>query len=90
MVVELSGGSSVPYDYLVLCTGQQFQVPFPTGADISSLVTTSEVPLPQTPIFKGPLPPTVFTVNSETDCEKVVSWTKEHFLDSPGKLTARR
>ena len=40
--VIISNGRKVPYDHLLLCTGQQFQYPVPTGADINQLVTTSE------------------------------------------------
>ena len=40
--IILSNGKEVPYDHLILCTGQQFQYPVPTGVDITSLVTTSE------------------------------------------------
>ena len=40
--VLLSNGKQVPYDQLLLCTGQQFQYPVPTGADITKLLTTYE------------------------------------------------
>ncbi|EDO37268.1 predicted protein [Nematostella vectensis] len=84
-ILKVSGGFGVPYDYLVICTGQQFQVPAPTGADISTLVTTSEVPRPRTAVYRGMLPDNVFTVNSHGDCAKVVKWVNNYFLNSQGK-----
>ena len=32
----------VPYDQLLLCTGQQYHLAVPTDADVEELVTTSE------------------------------------------------
>ncbi|KAK7103337.1 cilia- and flagella-associated protein 61-like [Littorina saxatilis] len=42
--VVVDGAYQVPYDHLVLCTGQQFQVPAPTGADIDTGVTNENLP----------------------------------------------
>ena len=84
-VVKVSEGAFIPYDYLILCTGQQFQVPVPTGADISTLVTTSEVTIPQVSRYTGPLPSSVFTVNTEKDCENVLSFIRGEFLTGEGK-----
>ena len=38
----VNGTELVPYDELLLCTGQQFHTAVPTGADVEELVTTSE------------------------------------------------
>lgn len=49
-MVMVNGGQKVPYDHLLLCTGQQFYTAVPTGANVDDLLTTSEalmVKLPQ-------------------------------------------
>ena len=84
----MTGGAFVPYDYLILCTGQQFQVPVPTGADISTLVTTSEVMMPKASRYTGPLPSTVFTITTERDCENALNYVRGDFLAGQGKLIA--
>lgn len=83
-VVKVTGGAFVPYDYLILCTGQQFQVPVPTGADISTLVTTSEVTVPKVTRYTDPLPSTVFTITTERDCENALNYIRREFLSSQG------
>ncbi|KAL9958773.1 hypothetical protein ACROYT_G035833 [Oculina patagonica] len=83
-VIKVTGGAFVPYDYLILCTGQQFQVPVPTGADISTLVTTSEVTMPKVSRYTGPLPSTVFTITTERDCENVLNFIRGDFLTGQG------
>ena len=82
----MSEGHKVPYDYLLLCTGQQFTIPIPTGADISTLVTTSEVPLPESAVYRGTLPMNVLTINSDKECEVVLTWIRQQFLNSQGKI----
>ena len=84
--IKVSGGTFVPYDYLILCTGQQFQIPVPTGADISTLVTTSEVAIPKVPRYTGPLPSAVFTITTERDCEKALSYIRGDLLAGSGRL----
>lgn len=83
-VVKVTGGAFVPYDYLILCTGRQFQVPVPTGADISTLVTTSEVTMPKVSRYMGPLPSTVFTITTEKDCENALRYIRGEFLSRQG------
>lgn len=87
-VVKVTGGAFVPYDYLILCTGKQFQVPVPTGADISTLVTTSEVTMPKVSRYVGPLPSTVFTITTEKDCEDALRYIRGEFLSGQGKSTS--
>ena len=76
----------MPYDYLILCTGQQFQVPVPTGADISTLVTTSEVTMPKVSRYTGPLPSSVFTITTERDCDNALNYIRGDFLAGQGKF----
>ncbi|CAH3017155.1 unnamed protein product [Porites evermanni] len=83
-VVKVTGGAFIPYDYLILCTGQQFQIPVPTDADISTLVTTSEVTMPKVSRYTGPLPSTVFTINTERDCENALNYIRGSFLEGQG------
>ena len=85
-VVKVTGGAFVPYDYLILCTGQQFQVPVPTGADISTLVTTSEVTMPKVSRYTGALPSSVFTITTERDCDNALSYIRGDFLAGQGGL----
>lgn len=86
-VVKVTGGAFVPYDYLILCTGRQFQVPVPTGADISTLVTTSEVTMPKVLRYMGSLPSTFFTITTEKDCENALRYIRGGFLPGQGKST---
>lgn len=86
----MTGGSFVPYDYLILCTGQQFQIPVPTGADISTLVTTSEVTMPKVSRYTGPLPSTIFTITTERDCENALNYIRGDFLAGQGRSELAR
>ena len=85
-VVQVTGGAFVPYDYLILCTGQQFQIPVPTGADISTLVTTSEVTMPKVSRYTGPLPSAIFTITTERDCENALNYIRGDMLSGQGKM----
>lgn len=84
-MVKVTGGAFIPYDYLILCTGQQFQIPVPTDADISTLVTTSEVTMPKVSRYTGRLPSTVFTINTERDCENALNYIRGSFLEGQGR-----
>ena len=35
-LVAVDNNTEVPYDHLILCTGEQYQVPAPTEADVTS------------------------------------------------------
>uniref|UniRef100_A0A8C4P8K9 Cilia and flagella associated protein 61 n=1 Tax=Dromaius novaehollandiae TaxID=8790 RepID=A0A8C4P8K9_DRONO len=69
--VVVSKGKKVPYDHLVLCTGQQYQVPCPTGADISKLPTNREVTRKCQQRYTGKVPSNLFILCDDQDCLKV-------------------
>lgn len=41
--VVVNMNTVVPYDHLIIATGNQYQLPAPTEADVSGLATSSEV-----------------------------------------------
>ncbi|XP_028928234.1 cilia- and flagella-associated protein 61 isoform X2 [Ornithorhynchus anatinus] len=82
--VMVSKGKKVPYDHLVLCTGQQYQVPCPTGADISKLLTNRETSSKMR--YTGPVPSNLFTLNDDEDCLSFTNWLKDNFIDSGGNV----
>ncbi|NXT78301.1 CFA61 protein, partial [Zapornia atra] len=84
--VVVSKEKKVPYDYLVLCTGQKYQVPSPTGADISKLPTNSEVTSKWPQRYKGKVPSNLFTLNDEWDCLKAARWLQENLVGSEGNV----
>ena len=83
--VKVAGGARVPYDHLILCTGQQYQTSCPTGAEVSTkLVTNASLPQSPNSYYKGRVPKNVFTVNDEYDACRVVKWINKYFLNSEG------
>ncbi|XP_054677587.1 cilia- and flagella-associated protein 61 isoform X1 [Grus americana] len=84
--VVVSKEKKVPYDYLVLCTGQKYQVLSPTGADISKLPTNREVPSKWPQRYTGKVPSNHFTLNDDQDCSKAMCWLKENIVSSEGNV----
>uniref|UniRef100_A0A8C4X0J9 Cilia- and flagella-associated protein 61 N-terminal domain-containing protein n=1 Tax=Eptatretus burgeri TaxID=7764 RepID=A0A8C4X0J9_EPTBU len=82
--VILDDGTSVLYDFLVLCTGQQLQVPCPTGADMSQHPTNSEVPNTPDRCYTGIVPPNLFVLNDMEDCRLAHNWLQQNFLSGTG------
>uniref|UniRef100_A0A8B9GEP1 Cilia and flagella associated protein 61 n=1 Tax=Amazona collaria TaxID=241587 RepID=A0A8B9GEP1_9PSIT len=76
--VVVSKEEKVPYDYLVLCAGQQYQVPSPTGADICKLPTNREVLSGWPQRYTGKVPSNHFTLNDNQDCAKAAQWLREN------------
>ncbi|KAM3674749.1 cilia- and flagella-associated protein 61 [Ammospiza maritima maritima] len=64
----------VPYDYLVLCTGQSYQALAPMGEYISEV--TSQWPQRYT----EKVPSNLFTLNDAQDCFEAALWLEEHRL----------
>ncbi|XP_044604769.1 cilia- and flagella-associated protein 61 isoform X4 [Equus asinus] len=78
--VVVSKEEIVLYDHLVLCTGQQYQVPCPTGADISQHLTNREVPNSSQRRYTGKVPCNHFTLNDEEDCFKALTWIRNNSI----------
>lgn len=80
----VNGGSVVPYDHLILCTGIQYQVPTPTGLDVSAGATNNDVehadqPQPQ---LLDPAPTNVFVVNDAYEAAVVLYWLEDNLLNT--------
>ncbi|KAM6355899.1 LOW QUALITY PROTEIN: cilia- and flagella-associated protein 61 [Podargus strigoides] len=84
--VVVSKEKEVPYDYLVLCTGQKYQVLSPTGADISKLPTNREVISKWPQRYTGKVPSNHFTLNDNQDCLKAMHWLKENLVNAEGNV----
>ncbi|XP_006163691.1 cilia- and flagella-associated protein 61 [Tupaia chinensis] len=84
--VVLSEGEVVLYDHLILCTGQQYQVPCPTGADISQHPTNKEVPNTSKLRYTGKVPCNHFTLNDEEDCSKALTWIRNNSIVTEGNV----
>ena len=65
--VTVNGTMIVPYDHLVLSTGQQYQVPAPTEADISQKVSTEDVVHDPERPYRGVVPQNLYLVNDSFD-----------------------
>uniref|UniRef100_A0A8C9TSL2 Cilia and flagella associated protein 61 n=1 Tax=Scleropages formosus TaxID=113540 RepID=A0A8C9TSL2_SCLFO len=84
--VVVSGGCQVAYDHLVLCTGQQYQVPCPTGVDISQQVTNSDAEVQRSQWYRWPVPSNLLTLNDNHDCQIAYHWLLENFIDGEGNV----
>ncbi|XP_009082023.1 PREDICTED: uncharacterized protein C20orf26 homolog, partial [Acanthisitta chloris] len=84
--VVVSKEKKIPYDYLVLCTGQKYQALAPTGADISKLPTNREVMNKWPQRYTGRIPSNHFTLNNDQDCLQATQWLKENFVHSKGNV----
>ncbi|XP_027479776.1 cilia- and flagella-associated protein 61 isoform X2 [Zalophus californianus] len=84
--VVLSKKEIVRYDHLILCTGQQYQVPCPTGADISQHVTNREIPNSGKQQYTDKVPCNHFTLNDEEDCCKALSWIRNNSIIAEGNV----
>ncbi|NWW04112.1 CFA61 protein, partial [Oreocharis arfaki] len=78
--VVVSKEKKVPYDYLVLCTGQSYQALAPTGADTSGV--TSKWPQRYT----EKVPSNHFTLNDAQDCSEAARWLEENLVSSRGNV----
>ncbi|XP_053397247.1 cilia- and flagella-associated protein 61-like [Mercenaria mercenaria] len=85
-LVRVSGNTFVPYDHLVLCTGEQYQVPMPTGASVQSGVTNANLPSNPERRFIGDKPKNLFTVNDAYDAAIALYWIENSLVKSQKKV----
>nr|XP_048311477.1 cilia- and flagella-associated protein 61 isoform X2 [Myodes glareolus] len=84
--VVVSKNEIVVYDHLILCTGQQYQVPCPTGADINKHLTNREVQENSKLRYTGKVPHNLFVLNDEEDCVKALIWMRSNSILTEGKV----
>uniref|UniRef100_A0A803SLV4 L-amino-acid oxidase n=1 Tax=Anolis carolinensis TaxID=28377 RepID=A0A803SLV4_ANOCA len=84
--VIVSNNKKVPYDHLILCTGQQYQVPCPTGADIKKLLTNREVSQNGEQKYTGTVPSNLFVICDDEDTSMAIKWLKEHVVNVSGNV----
>ncbi|XP_060630072.2 cilia- and flagella-associated protein 61 [Anolis sagrei] len=84
--VIVSNNKKVPYDHLILCTGQQYQVPCPTGADIKKLLTNREVPNTSEQKYTGTVPSNLFLICDDDDTSMAIKWLKEKVVNNSGNV----
>ncbi|TSP57654.1 Cilia- and flagella-associated protein 61 [Bagarius yarrelli] len=82
--VQVNGTHRIPYDHLILCTGQQYQMFCPTGVDISKWSSTSSVPEQRIFRYTGHIPSNLFTLNDQQDCMRAYQWLIDNFLQQEG------
>ncbi|XP_054580431.1 cilia- and flagella-associated protein 61 isoform X2 [Eptesicus fuscus] len=84
--VVVSQEDIVLYDHLILCTGQQYQVPCPTGVDIGQHLTNRDIPDSSKQRYTGQVPRNHFTLNDEEDCLKAQIWIRNNSIITEGNV----
>ncbi|KAM4041905.1 cilia- and flagella-associated protein 61 isoform 2-T2 [Anomaloglossus baeobatrachus] len=84
--VIVSNDRKVPYDHLILCTGQQYQLPCPSGVDISKPLTTQDVPDCSKQKYKGKIPSNLLTLHDNEDCIKAMNQLKDNVINQKGNV----
>lgn len=84
--MTVNGSSTVPFDYLVLCTGMQYYVPTPTGADVELGVSNKD--LSEKPIrrYEDRLPDNLFLINDSYDAAVALFWIEDNILQTESKI----
>ncbi|XP_043075687.1 cilia- and flagella-associated protein 61 [Puntigrus tetrazona] len=82
--VELMEDGKVKYDYLILCTGLQYQMPSLTSADVLTQKTNSLNPKQPRDGHVRPGPSNLFTLNDQHDCSHVHQWLTDNFVKLTG------
>ncbi|XP_061560064.1 cilia- and flagella-associated protein 61 [Phycodurus eques] len=81
--VVVSSGAKIPYDYLVLCTGLQYQVPCPKEMNQDQRDTNDQKEVASfPPRYTGTVPSNLFTLNDPHDCNTARSWLLKNFVRS--------
>ncbi|GCB76549.1 hypothetical protein scyTo_0016574 [Scyliorhinus torazame] len=84
--VLVTGDTKVPYEHLILCTGEQYQVPCPTGVDVKEMLTNENVTVDPDQQFMGKVPSNLFILNTYTDCENALHWLRKHDTMTHGRV----
>ncbi|CAF0926188.1 unnamed protein product [Rotaria sp. Silwood1] len=66
----------VPYDHLLLCTGNQFHIIAPMQATVMNPLSKKAVPPKSDRMLFEPAPPNVLTINDEFDAAMVLKWLR--------------
>ncbi|XP_051955080.1 cilia- and flagella-associated protein 61 [Xyrauchen texanus] len=82
--VELAGNHKVNYDYLILCTGLQYQIPSLTSTDVYNSTTSGPNPNQPRHRYTGPIPSSLFTLNDQHDCANAKHWLISNFVELTG------
>ncbi|KAG9484247.1 hypothetical protein GDO78_009909 [Eleutherodactylus coqui] len=84
--VIVSNYRKVPYDHLILCTGQQYQVPCPSGVDISKFLNNQDIPDCSTEMYTVKIPSNFFTLHDAEDCLTAMNWMKDKVVNQKGHV----
>ncbi|XP_073672676.1 cilia- and flagella-associated protein 61 [Garra rufa] len=77
--VELMENGKVKYDYLILCTGLQYQMPSLTSTNATTQKTNSVNPYQPKHRHIQAVPSNLFTLNDQHDCSHVHQWLMDNF-----------
>ncbi|OWF50418.1 cilia- and flagella-associated protein 61-like isoform X2 [Mizuhopecten yessoensis] len=84
--VVVENSSMVPYDHLILCTGEQYQIPAPTEADIEGGATNADLPNSPDMRYMKAQPKNLFLINDEYDAAVALYWIENSLLKSSRKV----
>ncbi|RXN32241.1 cilia- and flagella-associated 61 [Labeo rohita] len=82
--VELMENGKVQYDYLILCTGLQYQMPSITSTEATTQKSNSMNPHQPRHRHRQPVPSNLFTLNDQHDCSHVHQWLMDNFVQLTG------
>lgn len=86
-IVKVTDNTHVPYDHLILCTGQQYQVPAPTGADIDAGATNSSLPNSPDRRYLGEKPKNIFTINDAYDAAVALYFIENNLVKNQSEYS---
>ncbi|KAJ8309534.1 hypothetical protein KUTeg_014408 [Tegillarca granosa] len=76
-MVVVNSNTVVPYDHLILSTGQQYQVPAPVGEDSQNSPDAR---------YTGVVPKNLLLINDEYDAAVALYWIENYFVKSSSEL----
>ncbi|KAG8444005.1 hypothetical protein GDO86_009261 [Hymenochirus boettgeri] len=84
--VMVANNRKVLYDHLILCTGQQYQVPCPTQVDIHRPLINADLPVSLNQRYTGKIPSNLFTLQNSQDCLTAMRCLTESVLKQEGNI----